>query len=236
MSVFIFDQRIHGYYIHGVSTSGQADVTATELQGYLDNENRGEASQRGLLEEYPNLQTFEIFLPVKIRQIYEVVYKQHILNEISNHRQNMSAIDNSSRLFSLAALPKGLNIQSLVNQRDEASQYFINYISQVKNYPAVAVRDRGIFQMFSELPPDNLNNMETPLFLKDYFYGFRRVFFGALDFDILILISCIYTVLDIWELNLLQSTVIIYVYYKLFIELPRKFFGSRNLATKTLVE
>lgn len=189
MSVFIFDQRIHGYYIHGVSTCGQSDVTTSELQGYLDKENRGESTQRGLLAEYPNLQTFEIFLPVKVRQLYEVVYKQHVLNEISNYRQNMSAISNESRFFNMAALPKGLNIQALMNRRDEASQYFVNYVSQVKNYPATAVRERGICQMFSDLPPESLNTMETPMFLKEYFYGFRRVFFGALDFDILILIA-----------------------------------------------
>ena len=236
MSVFIFDQRIHGYYIHGVSTCGQSDVTTSELQSYLDKENRGESSQRGLISEHPNLQTFEIYLPVKIRQRYEVVYKQPVLNEITIQRRNMSAIDNSSRLFSLGALPRGLNIQALVNSRDEASQYFINYVSQVKNYPSIALKDRGLWQMFSEFPPMNLNEMETPLFLRDYLYGFRKVFFSGLDFDILVLIACLYTVLDIWELNFLQSTVIIYSYYKIFIELPRKFFGSRNLATKTLVE
>lgn len=236
MSVFIFDQRIHGYYIHGVSTGGQADVSTHELQGYLNKENVGESTQRGLLSEYPNLQTFEIYLPVRIRQIYEVVYKQPVLNEISNYRQNISAIQNQSRLFSLGAIPKGLNIQALMNQRDEASQYFINFISQVKNYPSVAVKDRGICQMFSDLPPDSLNNMETPLFLRDPWCGFRRVFFGNLDFDILILISCIYTVLDIWELNFLQSTIIVYAYFKLLIQWPRNALTTRNLATKTLVE
>lgn len=189
ISVFIFDQRIHGYYIHGESTGGQADVSSMELKGYLDKESRGESRSRGLIPEYPNLQTFEIYLPVKIRQIYEVVYKQPVLNEISNFRQNMSALKNTSRLANIGALPKGLNIQALVNQRDEVSQYFMNYISQVKNYPAVAIKERGACQMFSDLPPARLNKMETPLFLKDNWYGFKRIFFGYLDFDILILIS-----------------------------------------------
>lgn len=236
ISVFIFDQRIHGYYIHGESTGGQADVSTHELKEYLDKEGRGESRSRGLINEYPNLQTFEIYLPVKIRQIYEIVYKQPVLNEITNFRQNISALQNSSKLLRLSALPKGLNIQALVNQRDEVSQYFINYISQVKNYPSIALRDRGVCQMFSDLPPDRLNKMETPLFLKDNWYSFRNVFFGALDFEILILFACFYTILDIWQLNYLQSTVIIYTYYKLLIELPRKYLGSRNLSTKTLVE
>lgn len=236
ISVFIFDQRIHGYYIHGVSTGGQADVTMSELQGHLDKETKGEATMRGLLSTHPNLQTFEIYLPTKIRQIYEIVYKQPVLNEITTYRQNISAIQNSSKLFTLAALPKGLNIQSLINQRNEVSQYFINYVSQVKNYPSIAVKERGLCQMFSKLPPQMLSNMETPIFLKDNWYKFKSVFFGALDFHILILFSCIYFVLDLWELNFLQSTIIVYCYYKILIEFPRTVLASRNLATKSLVE
>lgn len=236
ISVFIFDQRVHGYYIHGESTGGQADVSFNELREYLRREENGESRYRGLIAESPNLQTFEIFLPIKIRQLYEIVYKQAVLTEITNFRQNISALNNSSKLFTLSPLPKGLDIQSLVNQRDEMSQYFINYISQVKNYPTVAIRERGICQLFTNLPPDNTNRMETPVFIKDHWFGFRKVLFGELDFDILILFTCMYMVLDIWQLSVLQSTVIIYSFYKVLIELPRKVFGARNLSTKTLVE
>jgi meckelin len=236
ISVFIFDQRIHGYYIHGESTGGQTDVSSRDLKNHLDNEERGESRIRGLVPEYPNLQTFEIYLPIKIRQIYELLYKQPVLNEISTFRQTYSSYKSSSRVFQLSALPKGLNIQALINQKNEVSQYFINYIAQLKNYPSVALKERGICQMFSDLPPDRVNQMETPLFLRDHWFRFKRVFFGALDFDLLILISCLYTVLDIWELNFMQSTLIVYTFYKVFIQLPREYFGSRNLSTKSLVE
>jgi len=236
ISVFIFDQRIHGYYIHGESSGGQADVSLNELRDYLQREETGESRYRGLLSEEPNLQTFEIYLPVKIRQLYEVVYKQAVLNEISNFRQNISAIQNTSRLLNLSALPKGLNIQALINQRDEMSQYFINYIAQAKNYPSMAVRERGLCQRFTNLPPDNMNRMDTPLFIKDNWFSFRKVFFCDLDFDILILFACFFHVLDIWQLNIMQAAIIIYTYYKILIYLPRSLFGSRNLSTKTLVE
>lgn len=236
ISVFIFDQRIHGYYIHGESTGGQADVSTRDLKENLDNETMGESRNRGMLSQEPNLQTFEIFLPVKIRQIYEVVYKQNVLNEISTYRDNLSAIQNSSKLLTLSPLPKGLNIQSLVNQRDEMSQYFINYISQVKNYPHLAVKERGICQLFSNLPPDRIKNMETPLFFKDKWYRFKNVFFCSLDFDILMLLTCFYVCLTIWDVSLLDSTVVIYSFYKILIEFPRNFFATRNISTKTLVE
>lgn len=57
-----------------------------------------------------------------------------------------------------------------------------------------------------------------------------------MDFDILILFGCIFHVLDIWQLNTMQSAIIVYTYYKIFIELPRSVFGTRNLSSKTLVD
>ena len=37
-SIFIFDQDVHGYYIHGESPLGQADVSAKALKENLDHE------------------------------------------------------------------------------------------------------------------------------------------------------------------------------------------------------
>ncbi len=54
-SVFIFDQDLHGYYIHGESPAGAADISATQLKQNLDNEASSESKIRGLLSELPNL-------------------------------------------------------------------------------------------------------------------------------------------------------------------------------------
>lgn len=236
ISVFIFDQRIHGYYIHGESPMGQTDISTNQLNENLNFEERGESRNRGLLSEYPNLQTFEIFLPVKVRQIYEVVYKHAVWSAISGNRRLAEGYENQSRFLNFDPLPKNINMRALINSRDEMSQYFLDYIAQVKNYPSTAIRERGMCQRFSDLPPQSMKNIETPLFFRDYWSSFKKVFFCDLDFEILILIACLYTVLDIWLLNPLQSTVIIYSFYKIFIEYPRVVFGARNLSTKALVD
>ena len=63
ISVLMFDNEFHGYYIHGRSPYGQSEVSSEALIKALEYETTGKAQQRGLTPDEPNLQTFEIFMP-----------------------------------------------------------------------------------------------------------------------------------------------------------------------------
>jgi len=64
--VFIFDQLLHGYYIHGESPHGNADGTMDELRKQLELASQGGTKHRGV-EEGKDLQTFEVYIPWKLR-------------------------------------------------------------------------------------------------------------------------------------------------------------------------
>lgn len=63
ISTLMFDNEFKGYYIHGRSPYGQAEVSSSDLLKSLEYESTGQAQQRGLTPDDPNLQTFEIFMP-----------------------------------------------------------------------------------------------------------------------------------------------------------------------------
>jgi len=111
----------------------------------LDNEGLGESKIRGLLSELPNLQTFEIYVPIKVRQQYELIYNQKTKNFINNARSTQTAVTQGIRsrrlVDSLKAIPQGIDIGSLIVQKDELTEYFVSYIQQVKNYPQKYVRN-----------------------------------------------------------------------------------------------
>jgi len=54
ISVFIFDELIHGYYLHGVCPGGISDVNAHYILHLLDNESKGMFKPRGLVSYNPN--------------------------------------------------------------------------------------------------------------------------------------------------------------------------------------
>lgn len=239
-SIFIFDQDLHGYYIHGESPLGQADISAKELKENLDHEGQGEAKIRGLLSEKPRLQTFEIFIPLKVRQQYELIYNQKAKNFLSNARSTQTAVQEGAKrkrlIDSLKAIPSGIDISTLIQQKDELTEYFISYIQQVKNYPQKYVQNRTAIQRLTGMPPANVNKLDSPLFLKDPGQNWVSIFFGKLDFDWIWIVAGAMTAFDIWDLHPAECALACYTYYKVIYEWPRKFLGTRNLAQKTLVE
>ena len=63
ISMIMFDESYKGYYIHGKSPYGQAEISTTQLKIALEFEASGKAQIRGLYEEEEEMQTFEIVLP-----------------------------------------------------------------------------------------------------------------------------------------------------------------------------
>ncbi len=69
--MLVLDSPYHGYYLHCDSPYPHADDTMKILTRHLRNEENAEASARGLHDEFPQLQTFEIWLTPAWRRAWE---------------------------------------------------------------------------------------------------------------------------------------------------------------------
>lgn len=78
ISIMMFDESFHGYYIHGRSPYGQAEVSAEQLALALEFEASGKAHMRGITETNPAMQTFEIFMAVELMRRYRQEYMQKV--------------------------------------------------------------------------------------------------------------------------------------------------------------
>jgi meckelin len=74
MSLLMFDETLHGYYIHGRSPFGQAEISLEQMRQNLYFESSGKAQVRGITEEDPDLQTYEIFVPEQLIRHYKQEY------------------------------------------------------------------------------------------------------------------------------------------------------------------
>jgi len=83
LSVIMFDEILHGYYIHGQSPAGLADTDSEELKRVLENEGKGDGRNRGLDPSDPKgLQCFEIYIPTDMRRRYDGLYSVPLELEI----------------------------------------------------------------------------------------------------------------------------------------------------------
>mmetsp|Transcript_18337 Transcript_18337/g.28161 ORF Transcript_18337/g.28161 Transcript_18337/m.28161 type:complete len:136 (-) Transcript_18337:426-833(-) len=71
ISIIIFNEDLQGYYIHGKSPNGHADVSSEKLRLQLENEAHGNSSFRGICASLPDQQTFRIAMPKKMIEDYK---------------------------------------------------------------------------------------------------------------------------------------------------------------------
>jgi meckelin len=55
ISILMFDENLHGYYIHGRSPFGQAEISQEDIRKNLYFESTGKAQMRGITNEDPDL-------------------------------------------------------------------------------------------------------------------------------------------------------------------------------------
>ena len=55
LSLLMFDDYWHGYYLHGKSPYGMAEINAHKLRQNMHNESRGKAQYRGIAHTEPEL-------------------------------------------------------------------------------------------------------------------------------------------------------------------------------------
>jgi hypothetical protein len=167
ISLFIFDESLHGYYIHGQSPSGQADGPIEKLRTALDFEKGGGGLPRGLIRSEPNLQTYEVWIPYDMRKRYEMIFKAHLNSEVDLKRKEVG-IESQLKLPSIPkAFPRTVDIRSMEERKKLITALFINYINEAKSNESRYVINKTCSQTFLKLPPQDLKGLKgTPIFIK----------------------------------------------------------------------
>jgi meckelin len=100
VSVFIWVHRRFGYYIHGRSANGRADVNMKEMNELLKREEDDLCSKRGLLPN-SDQQTFEMTLPIAMFDQYDRL-RSFSESYQRSHLKNVSSITGQSDRMKIA--------------------------------------------------------------------------------------------------------------------------------------
>jgi meckelin len=80
ISVFIFDQTRHGYYIHGRSPHGMTDVNMKDLLMNLHRESHGMSGRRGL-QDNSDEQMFIVKINGTFRRHYDNLFQNYFVRK-----------------------------------------------------------------------------------------------------------------------------------------------------------
>lgn len=196
ISVIMFNEDLNGWYIHGKSPSGAADVSSERLRLNLEAESQGNATIRGIDSSHPEAQTFEIFLPSRMiddyRKNYLAPVNKAILDGQVNQQTNYNGLQRA--LAQGPALPKDLVMSDMDQTKELMNKVMKKYIEQVRAEPARYVLQKGFLERLLGLAPTELKF--PVLYVDSIIPSFAKAFLFGLDFDFMMLEVLVIACLD----------------------------------------
>jgi meckelin len=243
VSVLILQDSLRGYYVHGQSPLGKADVTLQELIRFLEEEGKGKIKGRGITDDKnDNLQTYEIYLSYTMRQIYDGLYFFPTIQEIDKGNQ-YDRIQNQAKFMNIFKyIPDSLHTGNIYEINKFMNNHLKEKIEQVTMQSKLLVKNKSLCERFFEFPPSidlTSRTVKELVFYKDPGQNFEDVLFLGMELEWLIFVIYIW---EMWCLSLEKygqslpiSIFMTYVMERMFYKI-RVFFGEKNVAKKAVVD
>lgn len=242
ISVFILDELLHGYYIHGLSPIGKADVNYDELFVFLNHEGAGLMRNRGLEndnnEDHCKNQSYEMYISNVMRTIYDGLY-------IIQTESMLAKGVNAKKYFKKSKLGNRLFKNFLNFEKDQTllDNYMNNQLKSkidiVTSNIKQNIKDKEFIQKILGYTINNyeLININAPdiIFYRDYGQNFDSVLFCGMEWEWFIMDLFFFQMFMITTndnyLSLFLTFIIDYLLYYI-----RVFFGNKNVAKKAVID
>ena len=242
ISVFILDGLLHGYYIHGLSPIGKADVNYDELFKFLQVEGAGSMRNRGLEndndEDHCKNQSYEMFISNAMRTIYDGLY---IIQTESMLAKGM----NSNKYFRKSKLGMRLFRNFLNYEKDQTllDNYMNNQLKTkidiVSSNIIQYIKDKTFLQRIMGYTIDNTEfvriNAPDIIFYRDYRQNFDDILFSGMEWEWFIMDLFFLQLIMIASDDIFLAMFLTFIFDEILYYI-RGYFGNRNVAKKAVVD
>ncbi|CAF4599618.1 unnamed protein product [Rotaria sp. Silwood1] len=222
ISVFILDQNYHGYYIHGRSPHGIADVNIRDMLMNLERESKSMSSTRGLQAN----STEQIFI-MKINRIfraqYDLLFRQYY--DYIGPRRTRKDMERYTDMLLQSYQNLNKFLCAYIDRSLPTYQYFIRnryLLEKIFNYEFQTRIGSGLS-----------TSMDNILFIDDE-KVFTKVLFYGKENSLFIWNIITFLFMDFISTNYVLAAIITFLLNLIVVGL-RNSFGRRNLSKKTLI-
>ncbi|KAG8437442.1 hypothetical protein GDO86_008228 [Hymenochirus boettgeri] len=216
VSVFILTHRCYGYYIHGRSVHGQADVSMETMLINLKKEEENLCPLRGL-EPSSDIQTFEVLLSDRVRDQYEKIIEP--LYEAPRGHRKMN--ENNSLM------------QQRIKTYHTINRFLSSFLDHVYREMDYIVKDKLFLEHILNM--EFQQPVERTFFFNDDSARFSRSLFYSNELVLLLFDTLLFCIIDLGTQNFMLATIITYIVQKL-VEILRYHIGRKNVSRQTMVE
>ncbi|XP_065281384.1 meckelin isoform X1 [Dermacentor albipictus] len=221
ISVVIFVQPKFGYYIHGRSAQGHADVSMKEMHELLRREEEDLCGHRGLLPDTEQ-QTFQMTLPVH-------VYEQYcrMRRPLSTYAQAPERMQNGDGQLSR------VNIDTVVNTYNVVTKFLCAFLDHSLKDVDYTVKDRTVLEKLLDIELNDI--VDRGFFYNDNGHSFDAVIYHGHEFTLVLWDLLMFCVVDFASSDFILAATLTYVVDKM-LEGLRRYLSRRNLVKKALVD
>ncbi|KAK8783574.1 hypothetical protein V5799_010063 [Amblyomma americanum] len=221
ISVVIFVQPKFGYYIHGRSAQGHADVSMKEMHELLRREEDDLCGHRGLLPDTEQ-QTFQMTLP------------SHIYEQYCRMRRPLYTYTQApDRIQTADGHLSRVNIDTVVNIYNVVTKFLSAFLDHSLKDIDYTVKDRTVFEKLLDIEFNDA--VDRGFFYNDNGHSFDAVIYHGHEFTLVLWDLLMFCVADFASSDFVLAAAITYVVDKM-LEGLRRYLSRRNLVKKALVD
>ncbi|ELU18582.1 hypothetical protein CAPTEDRAFT_105851, partial [Capitella teleta] len=213
VSVFIMTHAQYGHYVHGRSIHGRADVDLKRMAEYLNREQEDLCSDRGLVPG-SSQQTFEVFVPRKLRAEYQRITQAPPPRHSSASRLSVD-------------LEQKLQAYTVLNQ---FLQCYIDHNLKNINYRVV---DRSLYEKI--LDTEIIQDFNSGFFYIDHGHSFDRALFYGQERRLLLFNILTFCLMDLITSNFALAAFLTFLLDEVTWRV-RQAIGRSNISKKTLID
>ncbi|XP_064169133.1 meckelin-like [Anguilla rostrata] len=220
VSVFILAHRCYGYYIHGRSVHGHADVSIEAVRANLRREEANLCALRGL-EPNSDIQTFEIALTDRVRQQLDRIMLS--LTEASGAQGQSTGAEGPQEP------------QEQTTKAYHAMKYFLSsFLEHAHKDMDYIVKDKLLLERIMKY--EFQRPVERTIFYRDPDgVSFTNVLYFSNELTLLLFDTLLFCIIDLGSQNLVLATVLTYAVQQV-LDCLRYYISRRNVSEKTLVD
>eukprot|EP00038_Savillea_parva_P006268 m.162593 g.162593 ORF g.162593 m.162593 type:complete len:955 (-) comp12215_c0_seq1:449-3313(-) len=213
ISVIVLTHDCRGFYLHGMSPHGPAEVGLIKMTQQLEEESEDLGRRRGLVENSDD-QVFEIHIQESVRREYNTLLDDVRQATRQGGRGTSWKVDPGS-----------------IDQYSKLNKFFKAYLTHAYNDKDWIVREKGNLERWVSMTPAV---DETAIFFPDQYGGMSEVFFLGQEGAIFIFEFLVFALVD-WYAHNFVGAATATVVCTTVIHWTRLSLGKDNLAKKTLV-
>lgn len=214
ISLLVLTNNCFGYYVHGRSVHGRAEVSLSEIRAQLEREAQGHTGRRGLLPESDN-QVFEIHIPWSIRERWDTTLLLSLREQAQGRPMVATAAAENARAY------------------DSLNQFFIAFFNHafLEDLDWV-VKDRPFGEYFLGMTPPVSSRA---VLYVDKFRGYANTILWGHQATMLMMVFYLFALTDWFAEDWILAAVVAILANKFF-EAWKGRSASKNLSQKALID